>query len=573
MSALSEQRITAYHQKTALGLISLIDADIPIRIKLVAVSALARCKVPVAREKVAEFFQGYPLEEDAVAPMGEAGGEIGEQLLIARVRDRFALNRDLVTERLGMFKSATALAELRDLLGDPDRHVRWQAVNGLFAIGGKEAALALCKYISDPDEWISMSILKLLCRMKEHESIPFLAEQFAKETDLRRKAQMVNFLSMFKSVTLVNIFDEGLRSHDARLKANAIEAFSDLELPQREIAARISPYLEDPNNRIRANAILALSRSEPERIRPHLVKMVESDDVQLRRSSAFILGQIASEGNEELAAKLITDSSVDVRKRMVLSLRRFAIPFARGLLEKSVTDEHPWIRKHSIDLAGGYPDFPAAVILKQLKTEVAAPNLVACMDFFSKHPTDEASRLIRLRVKDKREMVVSGVIRAIGAIHGLPGLQQLAPQINYRDPRVLRSFTVTHFGLGGLEIFDSIAEKAVQVKKSQTPVNDQYLSALEGCLDLLNMGPKMPAGLKAELERAAVVQAPPPPPPQPVVTVEPSVAPDPGQIVEAPTEAAPLAVAEVPEVPAVAAISPGSRTFSEYALLGWSPAR
>ncbi|MFZ2961090.1 MAG: HEAT repeat domain-containing protein [Candidatus Ozemobacteraceae bacterium] len=526
MSMLLEQRISAYQVKSFNALSTLIEAPVPMKVKLLAVNALSRVKTPEAREKVCAFFSANPEEEDAIGAVYEVGGDEAAQLLMKCALEQRSPNRDILTERVGMLKTTQSLDVLKELLGDNDRHVRHQAIFGLFHHGGREAALALCKYISDPDEWISMTILKLLCRMKEHESIPFLAEQFTKDTDLRRKAQMVNFLSMFKSVTLVNIFDEGLKSHDARLKANAIEAFGELELPQREIAARISPYLEDPNNRIRANAILALARSESERTRPKIVLMVSSDDVQLRRSAAFILGQISSDGNEELAEKLIGDASDDVRRRMVLSLRKFPREFVIRMLEKSVADANSWIRKHSIDLAAGFPEFPLPPILKQIKNETAYPNLVACMEFFGRHPDQEASRLIRARVKDKRDQVVSAVIRAVGAIHGLQGLQALAPQINYRDPRILKTFASTHFGLGGLDVFPSILEKAVLVKKNiQIAQNDLYLPAVEGCLELLALKEKMPPLLKAELSRE--------PEPEPIAVVEPETVPVPSATIEA----------------------------------------
>ncbi|HNV69328.1 MAG TPA: HEAT repeat domain-containing protein, partial [Candidatus Ozemobacteraceae bacterium] len=334
--------------------------------------------------------------------------------------------------------------------------------------------------------------------------------------------------------TLLNIFDEGLRSHDARLKANAIEAVGELELPMREIVSRIEPYLEDPNNRIRANSVLALARGEPEKSRKVLVEMVESNDVQLRRSAAFILGQIPAQGNEPLAQKLIGDHSDDVRRRMVLSLKNFPADFAKSQIAIVLGDKNKWIRKHAVEIAAIYPEFPRDLILRLLKTEANYPNIVACMDFFGRHPDPEAVRIIRTKVKDKREPVVSGAIRAIGAMQAIPGLQAIAPQINYRDPQILRTFAMTLFNLGSLEIMDSILEKAGQIKKP--PANDLYLPALDSCLESLNLGDKMPKNLMAELTRQAS-PAPAPVVPEPVV-------------VQPVTPAAPIApVAAVPPTP------------------------
>jgi|GEM_PF-1034908 len=505
-----EQKIQILRDKAAGKLLPIFDSDLPVNIQAKAILVLAKTKSSMVNKKILAFFEANPDVEEAIRALAEMGGDEAINPLVARVRIKTSYNRDIIAEELGRFKTFAGGECLKELLNDEDRNVRFQAANSLFNIGGRDSALALCRYIADPDEWISMSILKLLCRLKEHESIPFLAEQFVKDTDIRRKALMVSFLSLFRSVTLVNIFDEGLKGKDARLKANSIEAIGELELPQREISTRISPFLRDPNNRIRANSILALAKGEPENIRPEIVQMALSNDVQLRRSAAYILGQIPSTGNEELAEKLLVDPHDDVRRRMVLSLKKFPNEFAKAQLEKAVADQNKWIRKHSVDIASGFPDFAKAPILRQFKLETSYPNIVSCMEFFAKHPDEEAARLIRQRVKDKREQVVSAVIRSIGAMYGVKGLQAIAPQINYRDQKILKSFVVTHFSLGGLDIFDSILEKACQIKKP--PSNDVYLPALDGCLEVIRNKDKLPAGLLTELSKIPVPIAPLPQP-------------------------------------------------------------
>ncbi|HQG29121.1 MAG TPA: HEAT repeat domain-containing protein, partial [Candidatus Ozemobacteraceae bacterium] len=319
MNQIAVEKIRTMQEKAAAKLLPLLTTDLPVAIRARAALAIAKTHAPGSDKNVMEFFQANPDLEESIRAVAELGTDAALAALIARSREKRAFNRDVIAEVLARFKAPASADHLVELLGDDDRHVRFQAANSLFAHGGRESALALCRYISDPDEWISMTILRILCRMKEHESIPFLAEQFAKDPDLRRKAQMVSFLSMFRSVTLVNIFDEGLKGKDARLKANSIEAIGELELPSREIQSRIMPFLHDPNNRIRANTILALARTQTELMRPEIVQMVDSSDIQLRRSAAYILGQISPAGNEELAAKLVSDQSDEVRRRMVLS--------------------------------------------------------------------------------------------------------------------------------------------------------------------------------------------------------------------------------------------------------------
>lgn len=502
MNQIAVEKIRTMQEKAAAKLLPLLTADLPVAIRARASLAIAKTHAPGSETGVMDFFQANPDLEDSIRAVAELGSDAALAALIARSRDKRAFNRDVIAETLARFKTPASADHLVELLGDDDRHVRFQSANSLFAHGGRESALALCRYISDQDEWISMTILRILCRMKEHESIPFLAEQFAKDQDLRRKAQMVSFLSMFRSVTLVNIFDEGLKGKDARLKANSIEAIGELELPSREIQSRIMPFLHDPNNRIRANTILALARTQAELMRPEIVQMVDSNDIQLRRSAAYILGQISPAGNEDLAAKLVVDQSDEVRRRMVLSLKKFPPDFVRTQLERVIVDQNKWIRKFAVEMAAGFQEFPKNPVIRQFKLETAYPNVVTCMEFFAKHPDEEGVRLIRQRVKDPRHQVVSGVIRSIGTIFGLKGLQALAPQVNSRDPKIFSTYVNSHFARGGVELFYTVLEKAAAVKKP--PSNDMFLTALDGCLDLLAMGPNMPAPLADELGKQPV---------------------------------------------------------------------
>ncbi|MBI3039781.1 HEAT repeat domain-containing protein, partial [bacterium] len=497
MNIAVEKKIQSFLEKSASKLLPLMQADVPNKIHSLVALSLARIKTPPCREQVKIYFKNNPDEEDSIKAISLIGGEDAANLLIERIKSKTARNRDVIADELGNFKQPFIIENLKEFLCDEDRHVRYQAANSLFKIGGQSCALAMCKYISDPDEWISMTILKHLCRLKEHETIPFLAEHFARDSDIRRKAIMVSFLSRFKSITLVNIFDEGLKFGDARLKANSIEAIGELELPQREIKLRIAPFIKDPNNRIKANAILALAKSEPNLIQSEIEEMINSSDVQLRRSGAYILGQIPSKGNEDYARQLIEDPSDDVRKRMVLSLRNFSPEFAVSQLERTIFDRNNWNRKYSVDIAKEMPNFPKEPILKQFKSETSAGNLIACMSFFARYPDEEAVRLIKQRVKDKRRAVVCEVIRAIGAIKKIDGLLGIAPQIDQKDPFILKAFVTNLFSLGKIDVFESTLEKAAILKRP--PMNDLYLPSIDGCLEILNQGDRIPIGLMNEL--------------------------------------------------------------------------
>lgn len=502
MNEIALKRINDYREKIASAITNCLGAEITDKTRARLVRLLSNTRLPQFEGVVFSFLQNHLDLEDAILAASAYDSEEIEEYLYEKLADYRSPHRDIITEQLALKKKPASVPRISELLADEDRQVRFQAVYGLFNVGGKDAALAMCDYISDPDEWISMNILRLLCLMREHESIPILAEKFHQDDDLRRKALMVSFLARFKSVTLISIFDEGIAARDARLRANSIEAIGNLNLPEKEIKSRIEHFLRDPNNRIRANTILALARTDPEKIRPEIQEMVESNDVQLRRSAAFILGMIPSEGYEDLAKKLVIDQSDVVRKRMVQSLRNFSSEFVCSQLDQAISDANKWIRKYAVDMAGKITHFPHEKILALLKTERSAPNLESCMNFFATHPVEEALGALKLHVKDRRHQVVKALLHAVVAISGVAGVKSIAPRLDQRDPKVIRLLTEVLVKAGERKILEELVERFSQAKGEKQI--SALIAAVDSCLDILALGETIPQPLMESLETIEV---------------------------------------------------------------------
>lgn len=481
----------------------------PTRAKLTLL--LAEAGLPHSEGMIFSYLQNHPEQEESIIAASRYDSEEIENFLLDLLKQQRSLHRDLIVEQLGFKKKADLVAKLQSYLADSDRHVRFQAANALFNIGGKEAALAMCEFISDPDEWISMTILRLLCIMRELDTIPILIDKYHQDEDLRRKALMISFLARFRSVTLLPIFDEGLQARDARLRANSIEAIGDLSLPPDEIKKRVEEHLDDPNNRIRANAILAIARLEPEKIKPKIEEMVTSNDVQLRRSAAFILGMITSDDYHDLGAILIGDQSEMVRKRMIQSLRNFSSEFVFNQLDLALSDHNKWIRKHAIDMASRLSNFPHKKILGLLKTERAAPNLEASLNFFVTHPIEEAMNAIKLHVKDRRLPVVKALLAAVASIGGVEGVKAVAPRLEQRDPQVIRALSEILIKAGERKILEDLVERFSQLKQENQV--EALIPSLSSSLKILDQGDSMPEPLLKNFEKIEVAERPLAPPP------------------------------------------------------------
>jgi HEAT repeat protein/TolA-binding protein len=412
---------------------------------------------------------------------------------LEKLKNPRTLHRDLMVECLGNLKKQELVLPIKEYLKDEDRQVRFQAAYALYNIGGREAALAMCEYISDPDEWISMTILRLLCKMKELDTIPILIEKYQADTDLRRKALMISFLSRFKSITLLSAFDDALQARDARLRANAIEAIGDLKLPVEELRKRIVPYLNDPNNRIRANAILAMAKITPEKVKAQIIEMCNSDDVQLRRSAAFILCMIPPIDFFNEAEKLIVDENETVRKRMIQSLKNFPHEFISSNINKVLSDNNKWIRKYAVDMIASIPAFESAPIVNLLKNERAAPNIEACLKFLATHPSDSAMNSLKIHFKDKRLPVVKSLLKALVSIGGIEEVKNVAPRLEQHDPFVIQNITTIMLESGDLNALEEVFNRFEKIRNQNQL--DLIIPSVEGIIDLIIQGDKMPQKL------------------------------------------------------------------------------
>lgn len=88
-----------------------------------------------------------------------------------------------------------------------------------------------------------------------------------------------------------------------------------------EVAAKLlTPFLGDPDNRVRANAAKALYDFDKERALDTLREMAESDDKWMRVSAAWAFGEIGSVDIIEYLIKLSEDNEYHVKRRAIKGL-------------------------------------------------------------------------------------------------------------------------------------------------------------------------------------------------------------------------------------------------------------
>lgn len=114
-------------------------------------------------------------------------------------------------------------------------------------------------------------------------------------------------------------------SSKVRARAKSVELIDSMFKDSDIVRGLLTPFLEDNNNRVRANACVAMYKHQPEIALNALREMAVSEDKWMRLSAAWALGEIGVQEGVKLLEMLLDDPDEEVKK------------LARDSLEKIVT--------------------------------------------------------------------------------------------------------------------------------------------------------------------------------------------------------------------------------------------
>jgi hypothetical protein len=111
-----------------------------------------------------------------------------------------------------------------------------------------------------------------------------------------------------------------------RARADSVEVIAEIFRDSSKAREMLGPFLDDEDNRTRANAAVAYHRYDPEKARLVIQDMAASEDKWMRLSAAWALGEIKDTISSKILEQLLDDSDTQVKNR------------ARGSLEKIMED-------------------------------------------------------------------------------------------------------------------------------------------------------------------------------------------------------------------------------------------
>ncbi len=114
-----------------------------------------------------------------------------------------------------------------------------------------------------------------------------------------------------------------LNDSNPRVRAKGVEIIEAelIEQKDSELAERIlKPFLNDPDNRVRANAVKAIYRYNPEVAMLRLKEMFESQDKWMKVSAAWVAGEIITDETTQFLLKYKDTDDTHLRNRVIKSL-------------------------------------------------------------------------------------------------------------------------------------------------------------------------------------------------------------------------------------------------------------
>ncbi len=205
----------------------------------------------------------------------------------------------------------------------------------------------LKKAIYDPNPRVNIFAIETLGKTKDKRAIKPLVELLSKtEIDPVRKATIIKALGNIKDTYPLLIVSKYLEDPDERVRANAVESLG--EIGGAHIKDLIEPCLNDSSSRVRINTAAVLWKyGEHEKSKKLISEIFTHSDEESRIRATHTMSQI---GDRELLPLLIEasyDKSPKVRLQSIEGLSRIDDEWSKEALIKMLNDRNSAIREHS----------------------------------------------------------------------------------------------------------------------------------------------------------------------------------------------------------------------------------
>ncbi len=426
-----------------------------------AAAALGKLHAREAIDRLIDLLRGGAADENVPLALGEMGDAraLGPLVRIFREDARPGFKQAIVA---AVAKIRTPAAEefLRDALESPDPGVQTAVVRVMGESLNPAWADHLLDRVGRMDEYLEMTTIQALGRLAPgHPRVIVRFSGLLKtEANPRKLASLVMALARTRDARLVDTLEPFTAHRDRRVRANAVEAISALDVSDPVKQRILRPMLADPDNRVRANACITLGRLGDRRALDSLVAMLADANKWHRASACYAIGVLRPPDGANFLIKGLRDADPAVRVNAAKALRELGDPGAAQTLIGAINDRNIWVRLYAIESLGN------------MKVKAANPRLRACLKQESNHQViatsllavartgagDESTRLIVDFLKHEDSRVRANAIEALEHVFTRQSVTHIATCLRDPDHRVRANAVKAIWKFGELRVVTTL---------------------------------------------------------------------------------------------------------------------
>jgi len=295
---------------------------------------------------------------------------------------------------------------------------------------GRDAGHTVTDLVKSHDTEERRRGFQLAAYLKDASLYPLLENAYIREEVPIVKPSMLSVLTILDKEKAIPHIREALKSPEHRLRAAAVETAG--MVMSDELVDCIIPRLNDRDNRVAANAALALKEHGSAAVLKSLERMLDSPDVGRRDSAVFALAEMKCEAALPLLARACLDDMKTVRGKAVEGLKTLAERGAQQageLLEKVRREDKEGLADF-FTLAAGES------VTVDLYHEDFSVRLQAVKDLVKSANHSMLQDLKEALQQEHDTFVASAMVRALGELGSSDDITAVTPHLESRDPRI-----------------------------------------------------------------------------------------------------------------------------------------
>ena len=465
-----------------------------------------------------------PLASDpeAAGPVARAlSGSSSEAAreLLRRMARATGPGRARALEALAEAQDPQAEGLLKDASLDPDPEVRRAAARGLGSLPGPESRDRLRTLLEDPNAEVRLAAVPSWSRRSDPEVLEVLLEilRFRDEDD-RLRAQVVTELRDHRSEEARDQLERMLQDPHDRVRANAVEALGGYEMTMERALRLFRPLTVLGAARVRGNAVLSLALTHPPAATEALLEMFDCYEAPVRQAAAYCAGMIQSErATERLALMMRTEQSQAVLSTGIRALSRIRGPRAIEILrEFALKKSFGAICVSAVDLLADLGQASAVPTLVRLARESEEPDVrAASARAIARLAAHQGLSYLPRLLADPAPQVVVTAIEGLEESGHLEAIGLLSPLLHSRLPTIRGAAVTALWHLGEFSAVRTLEKLLASKDEEQLRAGLAALGRIGESLRVANLGRRsvlrlalLEAFRRTEPDEAAAVLAP-----------------------------------------------------------------